>query len=80
MTYPLTRLRRWLELLVRRAKCATGFHVWIYNTPERWGKRVCRRCRMREEYMLVDFGRSKAWVPRPPNAQREGQTGTEEPK
>lgn len=76
MTTPTNKplpVRRWLNRLVRRLKCATGFHCWCYDNIDCNHNRFCPACWRMETYTLVDFGRTKEWMPRqkPPNDQAE---------
>lgn len=77
MTTPTSKLRtvrRRIDRLVRRLKCFMGFHCWCYDTVDRNRNRFCPACWRLETYTLVDFGRTKEWMPRqkPPNTQPSG--------
>ncbi len=65
-----------VQRLVRRMKCRLGIHWWLYDSPCGYQGRVCRYCDRRERYVLVDFGRSKTWMPayKSPNATPSATT------
>ena len=42
--------------------CLIGRHEWRYDGPNENNNRFCKKCKTEQQYVLIDFGRSKTWV------------------
>lgn len=51
-----------MKTILARVRCFFGRHDWLYDHPNCNHGRVCRKCSIRQQYTLVDFGRSKEWI------------------